>query len=212
MAFGDRRVLSDICLEVPRGSLHMLVGPNGCGKSTLLKILGGLMRADRGMCHVLPPAGFVFQNPDHQVVMPTVGADVAFGLGRYKLKESQVRAHVDRMLEAVNLPGFAKRQTHTLSGGQKQRVAIAGALAECPKVLLLDELTTFLDGEDQRGVLEAVRKCVGGPDQVTALWVTHRLEELEWADRVSYMYNGRIHFSGTPQEAASYLRKLGAHV
>ena len=77
------QVLSDICLEVPRGSLHMLVGPNGCGKSTLLKILGGLMRADRGMCHVLPPAGFVFQNPDHQVVMPTVGADVAFGLGRY---------------------------------------------------------------------------------------------------------------------------------
>ena len=76
------QVLSDICLEVPRGSLHMLVGPNGCGKSTLLKILGGLMRADRGMCHVLPPAGFVFQNPDHQVVMPTVGADVAFGLGR----------------------------------------------------------------------------------------------------------------------------------
>ncbi len=168
----------------------MLVGPNGCGKSTLLKVLGGLTRADRGMCHVLPPAGFVFQNPDHQVVMPTVGADVAFGLGRsafqfsicvllflyavsnyamlcsffmlqvlsgvisqfraacrscctcaklsnicrYKLKEDHVRAHVDRMLEAVNLPGFAKRQTHTLSGGQKQRVAIAGALAECPKV------------------------------------------------------------------------------
>ena len=76
------QVLSDICLEVPRGSFHMLVGPNGCGKSTLLKILGGLTRADRGMCHVLPPAGFVFQNPDHQVVMPTVGADVAFGLGR----------------------------------------------------------------------------------------------------------------------------------
>lgn len=55
---------------------------------------------------------------------------------RYKLKESQVRAHVDRMLEAVNLQGFAKRQTHTLSGGQKQRVAIAGALVECPKVCL----------------------------------------------------------------------------
>ena len=76
------QVLSDISLEVPQGSFHMLVGPNGCGKSTLLKILGGLMIADRGMCHVLPPAGFVFQNPDHQVVMPTVGADVAFGLGR----------------------------------------------------------------------------------------------------------------------------------
>jgi energy-coupling factor transporter ATP-binding protein EcfA2 len=76
------QVLAGASLEVPRGSLHMLLGPNGCGKSTLLRILGGLLRADAGRCAVASPAGFVFQNPDHQVVMPTVGADVAFGLGR----------------------------------------------------------------------------------------------------------------------------------
>ncbi|EIE19028.1 P-loop containing nucleoside triphosphate hydrolase protein [Coccomyxa subellipsoidea C-169] len=190
----------------------MLLGPNGCGKSTLLRILGGLMPPDSGSCSLQRPAGFVFQNPDHQVVMPTVGADVAFGLGRFDLQDRMVREHVQRMLRAVNLEGFIDRQTHMLSGGQKQRVAIAGALAQCPKVLLLDELTTFLDGEDQRGVLEAVRSCVGGPDQVTALWVTHRLEELEWADSVSYMDQGRIQFTGSPKEASEYLRRLGAHV
>ena len=76
------QVLAGASLQVPRGSLHMLLGPNGCGKSTLLRILGGLQRADAGRCDVASPAGFVFQNPDHQVVMPTVGADVAFGLGR----------------------------------------------------------------------------------------------------------------------------------
>lgn len=65
-----------------RGTLHILLGPNGCGKSTLLRALGGQLAPDAGSARVDAPAGFVFQNPDHQIVMPTVAADVAFGLGR----------------------------------------------------------------------------------------------------------------------------------
>ena len=76
------QVLAGINLDVPPGSFHMLLGPNGCGKSTMLKILGGLLKPDTGSCETATPVGFVFQNPDHQVVMPTVLADVAFGLGR----------------------------------------------------------------------------------------------------------------------------------
>jgi energy-coupling factor transporter ATP-binding protein EcfA2 len=74
--------LSVSLLQVQRGSLHMLLGPNGCGKSTLLRVLGGLLYPDAGVVQADEPSGFVFQNPDHQVVMPTVAADVAFGLGR----------------------------------------------------------------------------------------------------------------------------------
>lgn len=84
-AASDRQILQVLAgasLQVTSGSLHMLLGPNGCGKSTLLRILGGLLHPDAGRCDVASPEGFVFQNPDHQVVMPTVGADVAFGLGR----------------------------------------------------------------------------------------------------------------------------------
>lgn len=77
-----RRILKSVNLQVQRGSLHMLLGPNGCGKSTLLRVLGGLLYPDAGAVQADSPSGFVFQNPDHQVVMPTVGADVAFGLGR----------------------------------------------------------------------------------------------------------------------------------
>lgn len=79
----ERRILNGVDLKIRRGSLHMLLGPNGCGKSTLLKVLGGLIPSYEGTVDTDQPTGFVFQNPDHQVVMPTVAADVAFGLGRW---------------------------------------------------------------------------------------------------------------------------------
>ena len=103
-----------------------------------------------------------------------VGSDVAFGLGhRDDLSQDEVLARVTGALEAVNLGGgdMLQRQVSTLSGGQKQRVAIAGALVESPRVLLLDELTTFLDEADQAGVVRAVRRVVDSDDKVTAVWV-----------------------------------------
>ncbi|KXZ56381.1 hypothetical protein GPECTOR_1g338 [Gonium pectorale] len=190
----------------------MLLGPNGCGKSTLLKVLGGLLEPDSGLLDTDQPSGFVFQNPDHQVVMPTVAADVAFGLGRYKMREAQVSEAVRSSLRLVNLEDFMYRATHTLSGGQRQRVAIAGVLAENPKLLLLDELTTFLDREDQFGVLEVVRNIASERRDVTAIWVTHRFEELQFADAASYMEDGRVVFTGTPEETKAYMRGLGAPV
>ncbi|EFJ47198.1 hypothetical protein VOLCADRAFT_61738 [Volvox carteri f. nagariensis] len=207
-----RPVLKGVNLYIRRGSLHMLLGPNGCGKSSLLKVLGGLVVPDSGLVQTDQPSGFVFQNPDHQVVMPTVAADVAFGLGRYKLTEAEVAFAVRSALRLVNMEDFMYRATHTLSGGQRQRVAIAGALAENPKLLLLDELTTFLDREDQFGVLQAVRSIASAKEEVTAIWVTHRFEELQFADAASYMEDGRVVFTGTPDEAKLFLRKRGAPV
>ncbi|KAG0591537.1 hypothetical protein M758_1G179200 [Ceratodon purpureus] len=198
-------VLRGCSLQIPEGQLWMLLGPNGCGKSSLLKVLTGLLRPNRGKLYIVGPRSFVFQNPDHQVVMPTAEADVAFGLGNLVLSDEEVRTRVDTALEAVGMSEYARRPVQTLSGGQKQRVAIAGALAESSRMLLLDELTTFLDEEDQLGVLEAVRKVVGG--SVTALWVTHRLEELDYADGAVYMENGRVVLSGSVEDVKRYIRK-----
>ncbi|XP_047180936.1 ABC transporter I family member 10 isoform X2 [Vigna umbellata] len=145
----DVPVLRDCSIRIPCGQFWMLLGPNGCGKSTLLKILAGLLTPTSGTVNVNEPKSFVFQNPDHQVVLPTVDADVAFGLGKIDLTHDEVRSRVSRALHAVGLTDYMKRSVQTLSGGQKQRVAIAGALAEACKVLLLDELTTFLDETDQ---------------------------------------------------------------
>lgn len=203
-------ILKDCCMSIPEGQLWMLLGPNGCGKSTLLKALAGLLKPTSGKLSITGPKSFVFQNPDHQVVMPTAEADVAFGLGRLDLPEEEVRNRVMRSLEAVGMAELYQRPVQTLSGGQKQRVAIAGALAESSKVLLLDELTTFLDEGDQMGVIQAVRRVVGGPHGVTALWVTHRLEELDFADGALYMENGAVILSGQVDMVKEFIFKKQA--
>ncbi|KAL0687004.1 hypothetical protein Bca4012_086681 [Brassica carinata] len=188
-------ILRDCSFRIPSGQLWMILGPNGCGKSTLLKILAGVVTPTSGNIFVEKPKNFVFQNPDHQVVMPTVEADVAFGLGKYPdMSLEEVKSRVVTALDAVGMRDYMQRPIQTLSGGQKQRVAIAGALAEACKVLLLDELTTFLDESDQLGVIKAVKELINAKTggDVTALWVTHRLEELEYADGAVYMENGRV--------------------
>ncbi|MBA0781221.1 hypothetical protein Gotri_002164 [Gossypium trilobum] len=141
-----------------------------------------------------------------QVVMPTVEADVAFGLGRLNLTNSEVRSRVSKALEAVGMSEYLQRPVQTLSGGQKQRVAIAGALAEACKVLLLDELTTFLDESDQIGVIKAVQNLLDISGEVTALWVTHRLEELEYADGAVYMEDGRVIMHGDAASINKFIK------
>ncbi|CAL9773831.1 unnamed protein product [Musa acuminata subsp. burmannicoides] len=199
-------ILKNCSLHVPPGQLWMLLGPNGCGKSTLLKVLAGLLNPSDGTVNIKKPSSFVFQNPDHQVVMPTVEADVAFGLGKFNLTSDEVRSRVSEALEAVGMLHYSQRQIQTLSGGQKQRVAIAGALAEACKVLLLDELTTFLDEHDQIGVIKAVKNTVVASGEVAALWVTHRLEELNYADGALYMEDGRIMMHGDVWSVLSFIK------
>ena len=206
---GSVDALRGVTIRVPRDMMFMLLGPNGCGKSTLLRSFAGLNRPWAGRLRVQAPRAFVFQNPDHQVIMPTVGADVAFGLGnRGDLSDDDIARRVRDALQAVNLgdPAMLERQVSTLSGGQKQRVAIAGALVENPEVLLLDELTTFLDEADQAGVVRAVRKAVDETG-AAAVWVTHRLEELEHCDMAAYMEDGVITQVGSGDFIRGYIRQ-----
>jgi energy-coupling factor transport system ATP-binding protein len=191
-------VLKACSLEVPKGEFWMLLGTNGSGKSTLLRVLAGLLSARSGQVEVSPPVGFVFQNPDHQLVMPTVGADIAFGLVAERLAVAQVRQRVEEALNAVNLLHLQRRPIYALSGGQKQRVAIAGAIARHCEVLLLDEPTALLDTDSQFALVEQVRQLVKQRN-MTALWVTHRLEELDYCDGAFLLESGQVVDQGEPE-------------
>jgi energy-coupling factor transport system ATP-binding protein len=203
-------ILKDCSLEIPRGEFWMLLGSNGSGKSTLLRILAGMLSPQTGECYVEQPLGFVFQNPDHQLVMPTVGADVAFGLVSEQLNWTQVRDRVQEALSAVNLAGWENRPIYALSGGQKQRIAIAGAIARNCPVLLLDEPTALLDPEMQQELVQQVRSLVKERG-ITALWVTHRLDELDYSDRAFILEEGKITKQGSPQELKNYVTSVTSH-
>ncbi|NJM74315.1 MAG: ABC transporter ATP-binding protein [Scytonema sp. RU_4_4] len=200
-------VIKSCSLEVPKGEFWMLLGTNGSGKSTLLRLLAGLLTPQSGEIQLLHPVGFVFQNPDHQLVMPTVGADVAFGLVEEKLPPVAVRTRVEEALEAVNLLSLQKRPIYALSGGQKQRVAIAGALARRCEVLLLDEPTALLDPDSQLELVAGVRRLVKNR-RMTALWVTHRLDELNYCDGAFLLEKGSLLDRGEPQRLKQRLMEL----
>jgi energy-coupling factor transport system ATP-binding protein len=198
-------VLKGCSLSVEPGEFCMLLGNNGSGKSTLLRLLAGLLQRQIGAMRIQGPVGFVFQNPDHQLVMPTVGADVAFGLVKENLTLGDVRSRVEEALKAVNLLNLQRRAIYALSGGQKQRVAIAGAIAQHCQVLLLDEPTALLDPDSQIDLVRQVQALVKERG-LTALWVTHRLAELDYCDRAFLLEGGAVSDHGDPQRLKQKLK------
>ncbi len=194
---GDQ-ALNSCSLSVPKGEFWMLLGTNGSGKSTLLRTIAGLLPPQTGQIILNGTIGIVLQNPDHQLVMPSVGADVAFGLVGENLSPSALQERVQTALRAVNLAHLNRRPIYALSGGQKQRVAIAGAIARQSDILLFDEPTALLDLDSQLDLVIQVRQLVK-ESGLTALWVTHRLEELDYADGAFLINKGRLTDQGSPQ-------------
>ena len=179
-------------LTIPKPGLWMLVGSNGSGKSTLFRLIAGLLQPQTGSIATPHRAALVFQNPDHQLLLPTAGSDLMLGVPQDQTAQHRCE-RMAGLLDELDLAGLERRPIHALSGGQKQRLAIAGALASEAGLLLLDEPTALLDPESQRTVLEAVRALCHRPQQpLTALWITHRLDELSCADGAAQMRAGRI--------------------
>ena len=172
--------------------LWMIVGKNGSGKSTLLKLINGLLKPSNGVINKLANIGMVFQNPDHQILMPNCRSELLLNINQ-KLSRKDITNKIDIALNKVGLAGFEKRPIHTLSGGQKQRLTIACSLISDKNMILLDEPTALLDNSSQLKVLEIIKDLTNNKrNPFTAIWITHRLEELSYADAVAEMKNGNI--------------------
>jgi biotin transport system ATP-binding protein len=213
-AYGDRPVLRDVSVTLTERRVGV-IGANGSGKSTFARLLNGLVLPDAGTVHVdgidtrregaavRRRVGFVFADPDAQVVMPTVAEDVAFSLRRQRLPRAEVAGRVADVLGRFGLAGHADHPAHLLSGGQKQLLALASVLVTEPQVLVCDEPTTLLDLRNSRQVGALVDAL---PQQVVL--VTHHLDLLERWDRVLVLDDGRVVHDGEPAGAVVAYRAL----
>lgn len=176
------QALHGVDLVVERGERVALLGPNGAGKTTLVLHLNGILTGEgsvevgglpvvrENLQEVRRRVGIVFQDPDDQLFMPTVGEDVAFGPANFGLRGAQLRDRVHRALAAVGMAEHADRSPLHLSGGQRRRVALATVLACDPEILVLDEPSSNLDPVARRELAEVLQRL-----DVTMLMVTHDL-------------------------------------
>ena len=170
----------------------MVVGKNGSGKSTLLKLVNGIIKPKNGIVNCKANIGMVFQNPDHQILMPNCKSELLIHINQ-NLSYWETTRKIESVLEQVGLTGFEKRPVHTLSGGQKQRLTIACALISNRNFILLDEPTALLDKTGQLKVLNTIKNLTSDQkNPLTALWITHRYEELSYADAVAELKNGNL--------------------
>ncbi len=216
-AYGERTVLAGITLTLQERRVGV-VGANGSGKSTFARLLNGLVLPSTGevlvdglstagqLRAVRRRVGFVFQDPDAQIVHPTVAEDVAYGLQNQGVPAAERIARVAETLARFGLDSHADHPAHLLSGGQKQLLAIAGVLVMRPARVVFDEPTTLLDLVNTR----RVAALIGGlAEQV--LVVTHDLQLLEDFDRVLVVDGGRVVADDAPAPAlAAYLRLMDA--
>ena len=210
VSYDGEQVLKGFCLDIRDGEFLTLLGPSGCGKTTVLRTIGGFIRPDAGEVFfngknitALPPhkreVNTIFQK---YALFPHLNVydNIAFGMRLKGKSEGEVKDTVHKMLALVNLSGYAHRGIGQLSGGQQQRVAMARALANEPKVLLLDEPLSALDlklRKDMQVELKKLQQQTG----ITFVFVTHDQEEaLSMSDRVVVMDGGDIQQIGSPTD------------
>ena len=178
--------------SIRKPGFWMVVGKNGCGKSTLLKLINGIIKPNNGTIICNANIGMVFQNPDHQILMPNCKSELLLNINQ-KMSDKNISRKIQNVLDQVGLNGFEKRPIHTLSGGQKQRLTIACALVSNKNFFLLDEPTSLLDQTSQLKVVKTIKNLTSDKKKpLTALWITHRYEELSYADSVAELKNGNL--------------------
>lgn len=197
-------VLKNVSFTIKEGESVGLIGANGAGKSTIMKTLLGLLPCEgevsvggikvekKNLPAIRRKLGFVLQDSDNQMFMPTVYEDMMFGPRNYGLSADEAEKKVDAVLDMLNLTALKNRYNHKISGGEKRMAAIATVLAMEPEYLLMDEPTTALDPYNRRTVINTINKL-----PQAKLIASHDLDMiLDTCERVIFISNGEIAADG----------------
>jgi biotin transport system ATP-binding protein len=213
----ERPALDDVSVELTEQRIGV-IGANGSGKSTFARLLNGLIRPTSGSLrvHGRDPVregkelrrmvGFVFSNPDVQVIMPTVVEDVAFSLRGRGLQRSEADARVAATLDRVGLTALGDAAAHTLSGGQKQLLALASVLVTRPALVIADEPTALLDSVNSRIISNHLLD--DAHHQVVI--VTHDMRLAARCDVVLWFDGGRLIEAGAPRTVIDAYERMSA--
>jgi biotin transport system ATP-binding protein len=213
-SFGERPVLRNISLTLSERRIGVL-GANGSGKSTLARMINGLVVPDHGAVRVhgldtrrsarkvRRRVGFVFTDPDRQILMPTVAEDIELSLSRHGLSRDERADRTRRVLERFGLAGHADHPAHLLSGGQKQLLALASVLVTEPRIVVADEPTTLLDLRNARMLRDVFATL-----DIQLIVVSHDLALVDDFDRVIVLDDGEIRADDVPSVALPDYRRL----
>ena len=203
-----RRVINGLSFRIEDGESVGLIGANGAGKSTIMKLLLGLVSGEGGivaaglemnkanLAKIRGKLGFVLQNSDNQMFMPTVYEDMIFGPLNYGLSREEADARVDEVLGRLGLTELKHRRNHRISGGEKRMAAIATVLAMEPEAILMDEPSSALDPYNRRVVINAIRAL-----PQTKLIASHDLDMiLDTCERVILLSKGSIVADGPAEK------------
>lgn len=196
--FGDYKALININLKLTENRIG-IIGNNGSGKSTFARLINGLLYPSEGSVlvddlntatsspEIRKKVGFIFQNPEHQLILPTVAEDLGFGLKILKFSKNAINEKVENILEEYGLAALKNKSVQNLSGGQKQLIALLGVLIMNPKYIIMDEPTTLLDLRNKQLIHKVIQKL---PQKICV--ISHDLDFLKDFDRILVFKDGHI--------------------
>ncbi|MFV0322525.1 MAG: energy-coupling factor ABC transporter ATP-binding protein [Alphaproteobacteria bacterium] len=213
----EQVIIDDISLKIDNRQMA-IIGANGSGKSTLIRLLNGLILPDTGNVRVderstegktgnaiRKDIGFMFQNPEHQIIWPMVKEDLIFSLKNHGYDKAEYEARVDDILAKLKISYLKEAMSHELSGGERQLVALAGLLIIEPKWLIFDEPTAMLDLTNELNIKNIIRNL-----KQQVIVVTHDLEWVKDFERIIWIDKGRIMADGSGEIVNQYHQYITA--
>ncbi|MCW4013577.1 MAG: ATP-binding cassette domain-containing protein, partial [Candidatus Bathyarchaeota archaeon] len=217
----EHPAIKNINLEINQGEFILLTGPSGCGKTTFCRTLNGLIpkfyngemtgqvivdgldTADHSTMELAQHVGLIFQNPDNQIFALTVEKDIAFGLENLGKSKPEMYKEIDWAADVTGIQELRHRATHELSGGQKQRLTIASVLAMHPKIIVMDEPTSFLDPVGAEHIFEVLNQ-LNQELGITIIIIEHRIDiAAKYVDRIIVFDRGEVRSDGSPEAILS---------